>query len=187
MKKLLQEELSNQLQADIRSQIDFVTRLKAEDPATLLMQPAPGKWSVIQVLEHLNSYTLFYIPELDKAIRKASPTRGFYKPGWLGDYFVKLMQLDETGKPRKKMKAAKRHLPQFRADSVPVIDCFLQQQQQLLQLIDFARDKDWGSSRTRVSISHLVTMKLGDTLRFVVEHQKRHVLRRDGRRVDVRW
>ncbi|MCR6722005.1 MAG: DinB family protein [Chitinophagaceae bacterium] len=176
MKKLLQEELANQLQAEIRSQIDYVTRLRAEDPAKLMMQPAPGKWSKVQVLEHLNSYSFFYNPEIDKAIRKASPTRGFYNPGWLGNYFVNVMKLDETGKPRKKMNAVKRHQPQFRADAASVINSFLQQQQQLLQLIDFARDKDWGSSRTRVSISHLITMKLGDTLRFVVEHQKRHVV-----------
>lgn len=175
MKKILQEELSNQLQAQIRGQIDFVTRLKSEDPDKLLRQPAPGKWSAVQVLEHLNSYGHFYIPEIDKAIRNASATRGFYKPGWLGDYFVKLIQLDEKGQPKKKMKAIKRHQPQFHADSKPVIQSYLQQQQQLLQLISYAREKDWGSSRTRVSISKIITMKLGDCLRFVVAHQERHL------------
>jgi len=176
MKNLLQGELRLQLQAELRSQIDYVTRLQATDPSRLLQQPEPGKWSVIQVLEHLNSYGLFYLPEIDRAIRVASPSRGQYKPGWLGDYFVRVMETDDTGKPKKKMKAAKRHEPRFHADSRPVMQTFLQQQQDLLQLLDAAADKDWGSARTRVSISKLAKMKLGDCLRFVVEHQKRHLL-----------
>mgnify|MGYP000846731275 CR=1 FL=1 len=175
MKNFLQEEIKLQLEAEIREQIELVSRLRLADPAKLLQQPAPGKWSIIQVLEHLNSYGYFYIPEIEKAILRAKAGRGVYKPGWLGNYFVNLMAVNEQEVPKKKMKAASRHEPQFLADSKPVIDRFLQQQQQLLDLLQKASDADWGSSKTKISVSSFIKMKLGDTLRFVVAHQQRHM------------
>ena len=126
------------------------------------------------MLDHLNSYGKFYLPEIDKAIREARPASGWYKPGMLGNYFVQVMQLDDERKPKKKMKAIKRHHPDFHADAAPVIQEFLQQQQSLLQYFERAHVIDWGSSRTRVSLAGWMRMKLGDCLRFMVAHQQRH-------------
>ncbi len=174
MKKLVQEPLRQQLQAAIRAQIALVTKLQAADPELLLRQPEPGGWSPVQVLDHLNSYGRFYLPEIDKAIRQAKSVTGWYKPGMLGNYFVNLMQLDEERKPKKKMKAVKRHHPDFHADAAPVVQEFLQQQQDLLRYLERAQDTDWGSSRTRVSLAGWMRLKLGDCLRFLVAHQQRH-------------
>jgi len=176
MKKIIQEELRSELATTIRRQIELLMRLQALDPGQLLRRPAPGQWCIVQVLEHLNSYGDFYLPEITKAINAASATRGFYKPGWLGNYFVKLIQPGPDGKPRRKMKAIKRHQPSFHADTRPVLQRCLQQQHELLKLLDQAREKDWGSSRTAVSLSKMLHIKLGDCIRFVVAHQERHLM-----------
>ena len=95
MKKLVQEPLRQQLMATVRAQIAQITKLQAADPEVLLRQPTPGAWSAVQVLDHLNSYGKFYLPEIDKAIREARPASGWYKPGMLGNYFVQVMQRDD--------------------------------------------------------------------------------------------
>lgn len=174
MKKLVQEPVRQQLMAAVRAQIAQVTKLQGADPDLLLRQATPGAWSAVQILDHLNSYGSFYLPEIDKAIRRAKSATGLYKPGWLGNYFVQVMQLDEKSKPKKKMKAVKRHQPDFHADPGPVLRVFLQQQQLFLQYLERAQDIDWGSSRTRVSLAGWMRMKLGDCLRFMVAHQQRH-------------
>jgi hypothetical protein len=48
------------LQADVRQLVLAATWLQKEDPELLLTAPAPGRWSVAQVLEHLNSYGRYY-------------------------------------------------------------------------------------------------------------------------------
>lgn len=174
MKKIITQPLLEELAFEVRHQLALASRLQSLDPAFLLRQPQPGAWSAIQILEHLNSYSRFYLPELEKAIQEARPGNGWYRPGLWGNYFVRLMQTEENGQPRRRMKAAKRHRPHFMADSKPVVDEFLHQQRRLLQLLAQAADRDWGSSYTKVSIASWLRLRLGDCLRFQVAHQQRH-------------
>ena len=174
MKKIFTQPLVEDLGFELRQQLALLSRLQSLGPACLLEQPTPGAWSAIQILEHLNSYSRFYLPELEKAIRQAGPGNGWYRPGIWGNYFVRLMQTEENGQPRRKMKAAKRHRPYFMADSKPVIDEFLHHQHRLLRLLAEAADRHWGRGYTKVSIAAWLHLKLGDCLRFQVAHQQRH-------------
>ena len=71
-------------------------------------QPAPNAWSAAQCLGHLNFYGRHYLPELEKAIEKSKkPTATTFKPGWLGDYFYRLMLPNTEGVLKSKMKAPK--------------------------------------------------------------------------------
>ena len=70
MKKYNSQALLEELQADIRQMVLIANKLRSEDPGVLLEQPAPGKWSVVQVLEHLNSYGRYYIPAIEKSMAK---------------------------------------------------------------------------------------------------------------------
>lgn len=172
----MQAPLLDQLATEIRSQIAEVTRLKSLDPEYLIRQARPGSWSALQVLEHLNSYSRFYLPEIDRAIRTGKPSRGSYKPGVWGQYFVRLIQTADDGTPVKKMKAARRHRPHFAADLKPVIAEFLHSQTVMLELLSAAAEIDLGKARTRVSIAGWLRLRLGDCLRFQVAHQHRHLL-----------
>ena len=60
MKKTKSVELLDQQQSYVRKIIATTTLVRQEDPELLLRPPAPGKWSVIQTLEHLNSYGRYY-------------------------------------------------------------------------------------------------------------------------------
>jgi hypothetical protein len=139
-------------------------------------QPAPNAWSAAQCLEHLNVYGRYYLPALKTAINKAekspSPT---YKSGWLGDYFYRLMLPNTEGSIKSKMKAPKNAVPPAELDAAAVIAEFIEQQEQLLQLIEQARTVNLASIRIPISLTKWIRLKLGDTFLFVVAHNERHI------------
>src|SRR5688572_15812499 len=174
MKKMNSLGLLEDLQADTRQIILTTNYLLQEDPEILVQQPAPGKWSVAQVIEHLNTYGRYYLPVIEAAIKEQplypDPV---YMPGWLGDYFTKMM-LPRDGEVANRMEAFKGHRPSADIDSKPVLDEFLRQEQQLLDLLERAKRTNIAKIRIPISISRLVKLKLGDTFRFLVAHHQRH-------------
>jgi hypothetical protein len=176
MKKYNSTALLDQLQSDVRELLIIATRLRSEDPGHLMEQPAPGKWTVIQVLEHLNSYNRYYLPAIARSLEKKKPAAEFFKPGWLGDYFTKLMQPTPEGLIKNKMKAPRDHRPPAFLDAGPVLEKFIKEQYILLDLLEKAKTRDIGKLRTPVSISRFIRLKTGDTFRFLVAHEQRHFL-----------
>lgn len=174
MKKYNSFELLNQLQADIRQIILEANYLKSIDPGILLQQPAAGKWSVIQVLEHLNSYGNYYLIAIERSLEQDKPASEVFKPGWIGDYFTKLMKPGENRTIRHKMQSPKDHRPHSHPDAFPVLTTFLEQQHYLLELLEKARTKNIGKIRTPISISRLIKLKAGDVFRFLIAHEQRH-------------
>ncbi|WP_353959979.1 hypothetical protein [Chryseobacterium tructae] len=57
-----------------------------------------------------------------------------------------------------------------------VVNEFIQQQQQLLDLLEKAKHINLEKTKTAISISKLITLKLGDTFRFVIYHNQRHIV-----------
>jgi hypothetical protein len=175
MKKLNSNQLLDQLQADTRQIMVTLKYLRQQDPAKLLQQPAPGKWSVAQVIEHLNSYGRYYLPQLKLALEKpAYPANDSFTPGWLGDYFTKSMLPKSNGTITNKMKAPKDHRPSPDLNSESVLDEFEQQELLLLELLHKARNTNIGKIRIPISIAPFIRLKLGDVFRFLIAHHQRH-------------
>lgn len=174
MKKFNSIDLINKLQGDVRSMILEATQLQSVDPGLLLQEPAARKWSVIQVLEHLNTYGDYYLVALEKSLENRKPAATNFKPGWLGDYFTKLMLPTEEGVVKNKMQSPKNHRPAKHPDAFPVLKTFLEQQHYLLDLLEKAKSKDIGSIRTPISLSKLIRLKTGDVFRFLIAHEQRH-------------
>lgn len=174
MKKYNSLELLEQLQVDIRQLILEANYLKMTDPGILLQERAAGKWSVIQVLEHLNSYGNYYLVAIEKALKQDRPATDLFKPGWIGNYFTKLMKPGENGTIANRMQSPKDHRPHSHPDAFPVLTTFLEQQHYLLELLESAKTKNIGSIRTPASISRFIKLKVGDVFRFLIAHEQRH-------------
>lgn len=174
MQKYNSLELLEKLQADTRQLVLEANYLKTTDPGLLLQEPAAGKWSVIQVLEHLNSYGNYYLLAIERSLKQDKPAIELFKPGWLGDYFTKLMKPGENGTIAYKMQSPKDHRPHRHPDALPVFTTFLEQQYYLLELLESAKEKNIGSIRTPVSISRFIKLKTGDVFRFLIAHEQRH-------------
>ena len=175
MKKIASAELLEKLRADTRQIILQTNQLLQQDPEMLLQQPAEGKWSIAQIIEHLNSYGRYYLPLIRKTISTGSHSPGlFYTPGWLGDYFTKAMMPKATGEVKNKMQAPRDHRPKSDLNSKAVIDEFLEQQHLLLQLLGEAEKTHLGKVRIPISLTRFIRLKLGDTFRFIIAHHQRH-------------
>ena len=166
--------LLDELQADVRQLVLTVAYLQKEDPELLLTAPGAGKWSVVQVLEHLNSYGRYYLPAIERSLRSNRPAKETFTPGWFGNYFTKIMKPGLDGKIRNKMSSPKDHRPTNDLDINPVVSDFMNQQQKLLNLLEAAKQKNIGAIRTPISISRFIRLKVGDTFRFLIAHEQRH-------------
>lgn len=168
-------QLLDKLEADTKQIILTLHYLLQEDPGVLTEQPAAGKWSVAQVVEHLNSYGRYYLPLMQQALKQATyPASATFTPGWLGDYFVKSMLPKEDGRIPNKMQAPKDHRPSPDVDSFTVLNEFMSQEKLLLELLRQARTTDLNKIRIPISIAKFVKLKLGDTFRFLIAHHQRH-------------
>ena len=134
------------------------------------------RWSALECLEHLNLYGDFYLVEIEKRIittpRKNVSTK--FKSGILGNYFANLMEVKD-GKITK-MKSPKDKNPSRSPLSITTISRFLKQQERLVSLLNECRSIDLSKTRAAISLTNLIKLRLGDTLRFYCYHIERHVL-----------
>ncbi|MGE7777924.1 DinB family protein [Chitinophaga sp. NPDC101104] len=173
--------LLSELQQDVNNLRAAAERYLASQPHDLLLQPpAPGKWSAIQCLEHLNGYGRFYLPAFDEAFRKflsqKRPVPEQFRSGWLGNYFTQTMLPKDDGSLKMKMSAPKNHNPTPRLDAAQTLDEFQAQQEWMLSLLQAAKKIDIGGIRLPTTLSKLVALKAGDTFRFLIAHAQRHML-----------
>lgn len=169
--------LLESLQEQTRAIILQAEQLKQLPFEALGKSPAQSKWSVAQVLEHLNIYCRYYLTAIEKKLHhnQTSATTHF-TPGWLGNYFTKLMQPEKTGLIKKKMKSPANAAPSAFPDAKAMLDEFIHHQHHLLNLLQIAKQHDLNKNRVPVSISQFISLKLGDTFRFVTAHQQRHFI-----------
>ena len=117
MKQINSNTLLELLQADVREILLQCSALQAKPASLLQQQPQPDKWSVAQVLEHLNFYSRFYITAIEQKLHlnQSGPNRDF-TPGWLGNYFTKLMKPTAEKTIASKMKAPANAVPSAEPD-----------------------------------------------------------------------
>ena len=172
------EQLLHELSAMVLRHSTEMEKLKLLPIEKLRWRPKPHCWTVLECLEHLNRYGDFYIPEINERIkRSATPSNTNFRPGWLGNYFAKIML---PGENTKKMKTFKDKNPIGTELDMETVDRFLNQQKQLLHLLDEARKVDLTQTKTATSISKWIRLRLGDTFRVVICHNERHVVQVEG-------
>jgi uncharacterized damage-inducible protein DinB len=177
MKKFKSEDLIDQLEADVRQIIAAAEHLKQADPVKLSYNAEQGTWSVAQVLEHLNMYNRYYLPAIEKSmIHITRDTNAWFVSGFWGNYFTRMMMPRNVYEVKNKMNASKHYTPEKSVHVESVINEFLQHQQKLLQLLEVSRRRNLNTIRIPISITKLVRMKLGDTFRFLVAHEQRHMI-----------
>jgi DinB superfamily len=177
MKKTNSQKLIAVLEEDVRKIILQTSRLKNEPAEKLLYQPAPGKWSIVKVLEHLNIYSRHYINAVEKKLHHhETESSQFFYPGLLGNYFTGLMKPGINNSIYKKMKAPKNAIPSENPDVTATIEEFNSHQYHLLKLLQIAASANLNSIKIPTSLSSLLKLKLGDTFRFFIAHEQRHFI-----------
>ena len=60
------------------------------------------------------------------------------------------------------------------------IDRFINQQKEYLELIEKSKKINLTKTKTAISISKLIKLRLGDTFRFITAHNERHLLQAEN-------
>lgn len=177
MNRFISNALLDDLMADTRQILLAANKLEHIDREILQKQPAAGRWSVAQVLEHLNFYSRFYIKAIEEKLHRNQTTpKEYFTAGWFGDYFTKMMKPTADNQVKSKMKALKSATPPPQTDGQAALAQFISDQHLLLNLLQIAKSADLVKLRVPTSIKKIITLKLGDTFRFFIAHEQRHML-----------
>lgn len=177
MKKFKSEDLLHSLQNDVRQLILSAEYFRGIDKVKLNYPPADGAWSVIQALEHLNIYNRYYLPVIEKSLAIIPKEwNAWFVPGFFGNYFTKMMAPGNVYEIKNKMKTPKGFRPDTALDPDKVLNEFVAGQNKLLQLLELSRKRNLNEIRIPISLSRMVKLKLGDTFRFLIAHEQRHMI-----------
>ncbi|HEY4336170.1 MAG TPA: DinB family protein [Puia sp.] len=143
----------------------------------LLYRPAPGKWSVAEVYCHLNL-------SMDQTVRSIlsrialAPDHPVeeYRSGWLGDWLYERIMPRSDGSVFK-LKAMPAHSPEGRElDAREALEVFQRHCDALDDILRHVWTKDLKGIRIPFYLNGLISLRLGDMLRFLIAHGERHLL-----------
>jgi hypothetical protein len=167
------EQLIQKLLEDIKQTINHAEKLKHYDLNALAWRENSSSWNMLECLEHLNLYGEFYLPLIKHKIKTSNTTHDVeFKSGRLGNYFAQSMLPKEK---LNKMKTFKDKNPLNSTLDKSVIDKFISQQIELLDLLNQSRGVSLNKIKIETSISRLIKIKLGDTFQFLINHIIRHL------------
>lgn len=175
---IITKELITELLEKTRMNIHKVESLKKLSEKELNYKESSGEWSILECIEHLNIYGDFYNPAIKESIQKTTTTSSkIFKSGVLGNYFVNLIAPKEK---LNKMKTLKENNPLGSCLDIDVINRFINQQKEYLELIEQSKNINLTKTKTAISITKLIKLRLGDTLRFITAHNERHMLQAEN-------
>ena len=156
--------------------IVFAKKFKTLSVHQLNKKQNPSAWSVLECIEHLNLYGDFYLPEIERRILSQETQRSskVFKSGLIGSYFANLMQV-KNGK-LKKMQSPKNKNPNNSILTLTTIDRFVKQAEMLKSLLLQSKGLNLTKTKTSISLTKYIKLRLGDTFRFFIYHIERHML-----------
>ena len=161
------------LQKMVTSHIEYVKHLQSLSESKLSQKLNSQSWSVLECIEHLNLYAKFYNNEIEKRISKSSKSHSeIFKSGYLGNKSVVSMLPSQTMKTMNTFKNKNPIHSNF--DKKKVLSNFINYQEELLDLLETSKNKNLTKIKTSLTLP-LLKFRLGDTFRFIVYHNERHI------------
>lgn len=164
----------NRLNQEVENIIQTIERdLQHLSLDVLNWKENPQSWSILECFQHLNLYARYYVPAIKNAIaanQGTSPDSNF-KFSWMGKKSVDMMHVENT----KKQKTVKHMNPNGSQLDKAVLIEFLQFQTQLLDVLQAGKKVNLNSKKVKVEFFKLLKLRIGESLTFVVEHQRRHL------------
>lgn len=171
---VLQKELYDQLLAEMHSNHESVaSEVRLLDGEQLLRRPAPDKWSVGEVLEHLCLMDALFLSATEPLVRAAHSDAGApnrpYRESFVGKKIAGALVAP------KALKAPKAATPG--APRAGVAEAFLAGDARYLAMIEAARTLDWNAVRLRPPVAPWMPLKinLGDVFHIHAVHVRRHL------------
>lgn len=172
-------ELLESMTRDVKAVNSYAeTELTGLSEEVLNWKPTPKQWSIQECLAHLNIFSRHYLPLHAKGMAKSNkPASQTLSPGFLGEKLTRSMKPLPDGTIPSPMATLKMFDPTRPKNQNPqALDEFLKHQQTLLQQLQQAKDHNLNSIRITSTLGPIIRFKLGDSFRFVIAHEERHIL-----------
>lgn len=166
-------KLLSELITLVNSHIEFAKHLTSLQEEKLQKKVNPKSWSVLECIEHLNLYAEFYNQEIVKRLKNTpNDKEENFKSGYLGNKFSLDMIPKEGMKTMNTFKSKNPIYSKLKKETV--LNQFLTYQEELLDLLEISKNKNLNKIKTSITLP-LLKFKLGDTLRFIIYHNLRHI------------
>jgi len=170
---------AHDLQTRLTVVLDTVAREFAHlSDAQLRTRPAPGKWSIVECLQHLNLAERYYVRQLQHktdrlGLVQYNPTDQTLESDWVGRLTLKFLDPKST----TKLPAPGLVKPRTASDLNPaeVMSQFLELQTLLRDFLNKLTYLDWNSEKVPTLYGNWLKMRLGDVVRMLVVHTERHL------------
>lgn len=143
----------------------------------LITKPSPEKWSVGECLQHLVAYGNYYLSAMENSVAKNGyppANRDYFKPSYVGNKFAEMLRYKETG--MKKMKSPTIKTLVFNKVDENIVAVFIKQQEKHLAILDKTAPLRLEKVKVPVALTKLIKTSIGDTLRFSIYHNERHII-----------
>lgn len=144
--------------------------------AQLTWKPKPEVWNAVQCLDHLIVTGNLYHPRIRQAIEKARENRLLEKKPFRPSLFGKLFIQSVSPKSKLKLKTFNIFKPEVNASNPHNYQVFIQQEQELIELIKRADGLDLNKVKIMSPLSRLLKLSIGEAFWLLVMHQQRHLL-----------
>lgn len=154
--------------------LNYAKQLLDVSEDKLQYKQSDKSWSVLECLEHLNRYAIFYNREINKRMNASSlPISETFKSTYLGQKFSIDMLPKEGMKTMNTFKSKNPNASKL--DKEIVLQTFIRLQEELLTYLEIAKTKNLNKIKTYTTLP-ILKFKLGDTFRFVIHHNERHIM-----------
>jgi DinB family protein len=138
------------------------------------LKPADDKWSIAQCLDHLIVSNETYVPAFH-ALLNGSYRQTFWQTinpftGFIGKKGLAFLKAGKT-----KLKAPAIFKPSERVSKDNVVDRFVVHQEKMKSLFDKMESGGFQDKIISSPVANVLTLKIGDVMNIIVEHELRHV------------
>jgi DinB family protein len=138
-------------------------------------QPAPGKWSIGECLEHLNT-AYGALPRFDRRIAEGRSrgisAAGPFRAGLIGGLYIRSI---EPPVKRLRLPSPKLYRPKPDQRMQEVLPRFLKLQEELARRVEDAKGLDLARLRMSSPVTRRFKMSLIEWFAFLAAHQRRHL------------
>ena len=165
-------ELIEQAKREITSNKKTAEKLSQLNQQQFSWQPAKGKWSIVQILEHLNLVSRNYLNKIRYDKVKKSMEDGEYKPSFLG----KLLTKNFAQIPIKRnFKTTKAYTAENNLNGAIVLQEFFNNQDKMMALFDNSIGVDLNKNKIPSPAASFIKFKFGDVFSMDGKHTARHL------------
>lgn len=178
------------LRTELRRQLQRCSQLRELPLEVLHQRPTPERWSVMEVIDHMNLSSGHYVNILQTLYADENNRLRFrtsFIPGRWGDYFAKAMEPRPNGEISWRMRTMSRFTPTpNRVTLWQALDTFEAMCQSFIGLLERARTRGLEGEKVTSTLGPVLRLKVGDAFRFPIAHQTRHWLQIDNTLASIR-